>query len=206
MKNIEDYSNPFDVILEFEHAISKFTGAPYCITTDCCTHAIEISFRLNYKKNLISFPCRTYISVLQTMHKLKIPYHLLDVEWKDYYVFEGSNIWDCARYFKKNMYVENTIQCISFGRTKPLDIGRGGCILTDDENFYKSASKMRYDGRDIFTFTPWETQKEFGIGYHYYLKPEDCTRGLNKLINQEFTNQTENLFKYPDCRSISINE
>jgi dTDP-4-amino-4,6-dideoxygalactose transaminase len=206
MKTLNDYSNAFDAILEFEHEIAKFTGAPYAVTTDCCTHAIEISFRLSYQNNKISFPCRTYLSVLQTMHKLNIPYDLLDLDWKKYYVFQGSNIWDCARYFQKNMYVKNSIQCISFGRTKPLEIGKGGCILTDDKNLYEKASRMRYDGRDIFKYRDWATQQEFDIGYHYYLKPEECVIGLNKLLNGEFVEQIDSLYNYPDCRRIKIRE
>ena len=54
MKNIKDYSNPFDAIAEFENALADFTGAPYAITTDCCTHAIEIVFRLLNTKQVVS--------------------------------------------------------------------------------------------------------------------------------------------------------
>ena len=34
MKTIKDYTNPFQAILDFESAISAYTGAPYCVTTD----------------------------------------------------------------------------------------------------------------------------------------------------------------------------
>ena len=47
MKTIADYKNPFDAIPEFESAVAKYTGAPYCVTTDCCTHAMEIAFRFS---------------------------------------------------------------------------------------------------------------------------------------------------------------
>ena len=32
----------FDKILEFETALAEYTGAPYAVMTDCCTHAIEL--------------------------------------------------------------------------------------------------------------------------------------------------------------------
>jgi dTDP-4-amino-4,6-dideoxygalactose transaminase len=32
----------FEKIVEFESALAKFTGAPYAVMTDCCTHAIEL--------------------------------------------------------------------------------------------------------------------------------------------------------------------
>ena len=34
-----------DKISEFEKALAKYTGAPYAIMTDCCTHAIEMCLR-----------------------------------------------------------------------------------------------------------------------------------------------------------------
>ena len=126
------------------------------------------------------------------------------IEWRDCYEFEGSRIWDCARYLKEGMYVENTIQCLSFGRTKPLEIGQGGCILTDSEEVYKKASCMRYDGRDIFKYSPWIDQPEFYVGYHYYMRPEECIVGLDLLQNKKFTKQLEKHFDYPDCRKINI--
>jgi dTDP-4-amino-4,6-dideoxygalactose transaminase len=204
MKTLNDYADAFDAILDFEQQVAEFTGAPYCITTDCCTHSIEIAFRLAFNNNIVTFPSRTYLSVLMTMRQLNIPYMLTDEEWRDYYKFEGSNIWDCARYFKKDMYVPGSIQCVSFGRTKPLDLGRGGCILTDDEELYRRASRMRYDGRDIFKYAPWAAQEEFEVGYHYYMKPEDCVRGVNALAEGKFTEQIDKYYDYPDCKTIKI--
>ena len=206
MITLSDYADAFDAILDFESAVAKFTGAPYCVTTDCCTHAIEIAFRLAHNGSEVAFPARTYLSVLMTMHKVGVKYTLEDRAWRDSYVFKGSNIWDCARHFEKDMYVTGAIQCLSFGRTKPLEIGRGGCILTDDKELYQRASRMRYDGRDIFNYSPWSSQKEFTVGYHYYLRPEECIIGLNLLKKQQFTEQIDKYFDYPDCRTITINE
>lgn len=204
MIKLEDYKNPFQAIFDFETEVAKYTGATYCITTDCCTHAIEIAFRLSEYDDCIAFPAYTYLSVPMTMHKLNIPYQLTDNKWKDYYKFEGSNIWDYARYFKEDMYVSGTTQCISFGLTKPLQIGLGGCILTDDANLYRRASMMRYDGRDL-QISPWIKQKEITVGYHYYLRPEECVKGLNMLNNKNFTEQKSEFYNYPDCRQLIIN-
>ena len=35
----------FEKIKQFEEALADFTGAPYAIMTDCCTHAIELCLR-----------------------------------------------------------------------------------------------------------------------------------------------------------------
>lgn len=206
MIELKDFKNPFQAILEFEQAICNYTGAPYCVTTDCCTHAIEIAFRLTHDQSPVSFPGKTYLSVPMTMHKLGIKYNLTDDHWRGCYEFVGSRIWDYARKFELGMYVPNTIQCVSFGMSKPLQIGLGGCLLTDDEAVYRKASRMRYDGRDIFNFSPWIEQKSFQIGYHYYLRPEECVVGLNLLEKQQFVQQLDKHFDYPNCKDIQINE
>ena len=36
----------------FESKLAEFTGAPYVVTTDCCTHAIELCLRLDKVKKL----------------------------------------------------------------------------------------------------------------------------------------------------------
>jgi dTDP-4-amino-4,6-dideoxygalactose transaminase len=203
--NIADYLNPFDAILDFERAVAHWSGAPYCISTDSCTHAMEIAFRLTFNNNMVVFPAHTYLSVLMTMQKLSIPYMLTDEEWCQEYEFKGSKIWDSARRFDRHMYRDGQIQCISFGRTKPLEIGRGGCILTDNQELYIAASRMRMDGRDIFQYKPWATQGEFKMGFHYYMRPEDCVTGLNLLHNKQFTKQVPEFYNYPDCRTLNIN-
>ena len=102
------------------------------------------------------------------------------------------------------MYEFGTIQCVSFGMSKPLEIGLGGCLLTDDPEVYRRASMMRYDGRDIFNCSPWISQTEFEVGYHYYLRPEECVVGLNLLNQRKFTPQLDKHFDYPDCRLIKF--
>ena len=64
----------FDKILSFEQELAEFTGAPYAIMTDCCTHAIELCLRFDKVKEC-SFTPFTYLSIPMTMHKLGIKYH-----------------------------------------------------------------------------------------------------------------------------------
>lgn len=203
--NIADYQDPFDAVSDFERAVAHHTGAPYCVTTDSCTHALEIAFRLTFNNNIVMFPSRTYLSVLMTLSKLNIPYMLTDDEWRQEYNFQGSKIWDSARRFERHMYRDGQVQCISFGRTKPLEIGRGGCILTDNRALYEAASLMRMDGRNIFKYSPWIDQREFALGFHYYMKPEDCVTGLNLLHNKQFTKQLPEFYNYPNCKELTIN-
>ena len=169
MPHIKDYKNPFDAIFDFESALAEYVGAPYCITTDSCTHAIEVALRLTHQQENIIIPAHTYLSVPMTLHKLNIPYTMLDVDWWEFFGYHllGSNVYDYARRWMPDMYKTGEIQCVSFGRTKPIEIGTGGAIFTDSKELYESASMMRYDGRDI-RIAPWSAQKTFTVGYHYY--------------------------------------
>lgn len=193
----------FKKILKFEEALAAFTGAPYAITTDCCTHAIELCLIYkNIKK--CKFTAYTYLSVIQLMHKLNISYELVDSNWIGEYPFLNTPIWDSARLLCPGMYRPGHMQCLSFGFTKPLNNGRGGAILLDDRNAYEELIRMRYDGRDL-NISPWVEQKEFKLGYHYKLNPEECDSALlrlNSYIQQG--NFSPIKVQYPDCRGIKI--
>lgn len=204
-RSLDNYSNPFDAVRDFEIMLQEHTGAPYAVVTDCCTHAIEIVLRIKQPKKLI-FPGHTYLSVVMLMHKLNIEYNLTDLDWAHdrCYELQGSQIWDCARYFDAGMFRPGMIQCLSFNRGKPLSIGKGGVILTDDPIVAKKANRMRYDGRDIFQYKYWPDQKVFEPGFHYYLRPEECIVGMNLLECNQILDQPLSVFQYPDCREIKI--
>lgn len=190
----------FDRLFEFESALSIYTGAPYVVLTDGCTHAIELAFRY-YKVRRCEFTAFTYISVVQTMEMLGVKYLLLDEPWQGQYRFHGTNIWDSARCLTPMMYKPGQVQCLSFGNTKPLHIGKVGAILLDDKDAYNRLSQMRSDGRDLH-FSPWTKQQIYPQGYHYCPTLEDCVRGLELLRTQkpyEVQNRT-----YPDLRQFTI--
>ena len=195
----------FDKILQFEQALAEFTGAPYVIMTDCCTHAIELCLRYDQIKEC-QLPPYTYLSLPMTMHKLGIKYTYLDHAWQRWigeYPIIGTRIWDSARRLQKNMYRPGTMQCLSFGHGKPLHIGRGGAILLDDTEAYNSILQQRYDGRNL-TVSPWETQKTFKVGYHYKPTIEEAEKGLALLEGLKELNPEPKEVLYPDLRQITI--
>lgn len=189
----------FEKITEFESALAKFTGAPYAVMTDCCTHAIELCLRLDRVRRC-SLPARTYLSLPMTLHKLGIEYTYNDIEWLGEYQLLGTRIWDSARLLREGMYRIGHIQCLSFGYDKPLSIGRGGAILTDDKNAYDRLIQQRYDGRNL-NIRPWEEQKIFEIGYHYRPTIEEAVTALELLPNID---QEPKPKQYPDLREIII--
>lgn len=189
----------FEKITEFEQALAKFTGAPYVIMTDCCTHAVELCLRFDHVR-CCSLPAHTYLSIPMTLHKLDIEFDYTDREWVGEYQLTGTRIWDSARLLKQGMYRPGMVQCISFGYEKPLSIGRGGAVLTDDEDLFTILYQQRYDGRDL-SISPWEKQKIFYIGYHYKPTIEEAIKGLELLPTVD---QEPKYKQYPDLREIII--
>jgi len=189
----------FEKITEFESALAKFTGAPYAVMTDCCTHAIELCLRVDRVKRC-SIPAHTYLSVPMTLHKLDIAFDYTDIEWLGEYHITGTRVWDSARLLKQGMYRTGMLQCLSFGYDKPLAIGRGGAVLTDDVEVYNTLKRQCYDGRDL-TISPWENQKIFRIGYHYRPTIEEAIRALELLPTVD---QEPKYKEYPDLKEVII--
>lgn len=189
----------FKALFDFEQALADYTGAPYAILTDGCTHAIELCMRHDQVKRT-QFTAFTYLSVPMLMHHLNIEYEMVTEKWTGEYQFYGTRIWDSARRLEPNMYNSGTMQCLSFGWGKPLQLGKVGAILLDDADAYRVMSRLRSDGRDLHI--PWESETDLILGYHYCPTLELCERGLKMLPTVQPQAQAG---VYPDCRNISLN-
>lgn len=168
----------FEVVTKFENIIAEFYNAPYAVSTDCCTHAIELCLRLTNSNN-VTCPPHTYISVPLTFKKLELEWKFEYNEWHDYYWIGNTNIVDAAVLWKENSYIPNSLMCLSFQYNKHLSLGRGGMILLDNEDQYQLLKKMSYDGRE--RGPPWASQNIDTIGYHYYMTPETAKTGIDKF-------------------------
>jgi dTDP-4-amino-4,6-dideoxygalactose transaminase len=189
-------------LFDFEQALGEFTGAPYVVVTDGCTNAIELCFRY-LGVTECQFSPYTYLSIPMLMHRLGINYSYLDHAWQRWvgeYPFINTPVWDSARLLKQGMYRSGQMQCLSFGNTKPLQLGRVGAILLDDKKAYNKLSMMRSDGRD-FHIQPWPAQKTFNIGYHYCPTLELCELGTRLLPTVD---QEPKFVEYQDLRNINI--
>lgn len=193
----------FEKFTEFENALGAYTGAPHVVLTDCCTHAIELCFRLK-GIGIATIPYRTYLSIPMIFHKLGIEYHLdTEVEWKYEYRFGLTTIWDSARLLQPDMIRAGQMQCLSFGYGKTLEIGHGGAILLTNKQDADILRQMAYDGRDL-SIDPWQDQKTFRVGYHYKPSIEDCEKGIYMLANNKLKTKESQLVKYPDLTKIEI--
>lgn len=191
-----DQSMSFKALFDFESALADYTGAPYVVLTDGCTHALELCFRYDSVKQT-HFTAYTYLSVPMMLTHLGVEYKFTDQTWHGEYRFEGTRIWDSARRLEPGMYRPGAMQCLSFGWTKPLQLGKVGAILTDDARAYQILSRQRSDGRDLNI--PWHDETELILGWHYCPTLETCELGLKKLAEIEPKSQPG---RYPDLRKI----
>ena len=192
----------FESVEHFENAIAEFYGSPYAVATDCCTHAIELCLRYSNITSLV-VPKRTYISVPFLANKLNIELKWKDEEWSDYYYLGDTNIIDAAVLWREDSYIPGTLMCLSFQFRKHLNLGRGGMILTDNQDSFSMLKKMSYDGRD--PNIPWREQDIETVGYHYYMTPETATLGLNKLPDAIKTQPTKwSILDWADLTKMKI--
>lgn len=192
----------FEIVNNFEKKIASFFNSKYCVATDSCTHAIELSLRL-IKPSSVQITPYTYISIPFTLIKLNIPFTWKDEHWKNYYYIENTSIIDAAPFWRKNSYIQNTFMCLSFQNKKHLPLGRGGAILCDNYEAYSKLKKMSYDGRNLNL--PWAEQDIDQIGYHYYMTPETALQGLILLEQvKEKPLKTWSSLDYPDLRKMSV--
>ena len=128
---------------------------------------------------VIEIPKRTYISVpMSIIHAGGRP-AFRDENWTGEYQLKPLPVWDCARWFRRDMYRPGQMMCLSFHWTKQLSIGQGGCLLHDNDEADEWLRRMRFDGRregvapkdDTFTM----------IGSHCYMSPRDAAEGLSRL-------------------------
>ena len=191
----------FQQLFDFESALAEYTGAPYVVVTDGCTHAIELCMRFEVVRSC-EFTPFTYLSIPQLMHQLDISYHYRPDPWSSIgeYRFHNTRIWDSARRLERGMYRAGQLQCLSFGHGKPLQLGKAGAILLNNAADHQALSCMRSDGRDL-RITPWQDQAVIYQGFHYCPTLETCELGIRELPNvtQGITTQV-----YPDLCKINI--
>lgn len=199
--------NPYKVVNDFESALCEFTGSKYAVTTTSCTAALLLacSYRLRHRQHwglIVEIPSRTYISVPMSIRHAGGTPMFRDEEWIGEYQLKPFQIWDSARWFRRDMYRAGQMMCLSFHWTKHLAIGQGGAILHDSDEADEWLKRARFDGRkegvapkdDTFTM----------IGHHCYMSPRDAAEGLSRLAVFKDTGQPLPNDDYPDLSKLEI--
>lgn len=169
------WSDPYDIVEEFERQVAEFAGCQYAVAVDCCSHGLFLALKYLKATGSITIPKQTYVSVAMQIQHAGCTVAFENLEWSGVYQLKPYPVWDGAVRWRRNMYVSG-IQVVSFQIKKRIPIGRGGIILTNDEQAYNWLKKARHDGRDMQQYYI-DDEFEFA-GWHYYMTPEDAARGI----------------------------
>jgi dTDP-4-amino-4,6-dideoxygalactose transaminase len=196
------WQDPYDIVAQFEQQVADFAGARYGIAVDCCSHGLFLSLKYLKAQGTVTIPANTYISVPMNIMHAGCAVELESIAWSGIYQLHPYPVWDAAVRWHKNMY-QGGLHVVSFQLKKRIPIGRGGMILTDDEQAYEWLRRARHDGRS--PGTPY-IQDDIEIpGWHYYMTPEDAARGLLLLQNRliDFPDSADHT-NYDDLRQRKI--
>lgn len=207
----------YKVVQDFEESVANFAGSKYAIAVDSCTNALFLSsFYLKVKS--VTLPLRTYPSVPCSIIHAGGSVSFIEDDWgpKGFYRLSPYPIYDAAHFFKKDMYniinqplcggdaevYPDAFICISFSATKPINIGKGGMILTNDKNAEIWFKQARYCGRHE---VPLMEDKFDMVGWNMYMTPEQAARGL-LLMNDRSGLESKKISipQYPDLSKFWI--
>jgi dTDP-4-amino-4,6-dideoxygalactose transaminase len=176
--------NPFSIVKMFEEEVANYTNAPYAVAVDSCTNALFLCCKY-LKVAEVIIPQKTYLSVPQSIIHAGGKVKLEQRDWAGIYDLKPYPIYDAALRFTTNMYIPNSLMCLSFHYKKHLPIGKGGMILTDDINAAEWFKRARYEGRAEKGY--WEDEiKE--LGWNMYMTPMEAAIGLSLMQNINVSN------------------
>lgn len=175
--------NPFKIVQMFEEEIAEYTGSPYAVSVDSCTNALFLTCKYLQVKE-VTIPCKTYLSVpmsiIQSGGEVVFDKRPQTNHWAGVYQLKPYPIYDSAKRLTSNMYIKNSYMCLSFHIKKTLPIGKGGMILTDNEDAVKWFKKARYEGRSEKFYKEDDITS---LGWNMYMTPVEAAIGLSLLQN-----------------------
>ena len=190
--------NPYKIVKDFEQYMAEFVGSKYAVAVDNCTNALFLSCYY-LKVSQVTIPAKTYVSVPSAIIHAGGTVRFEQVEWTGSYQLKPYPIFDSACQLSKGMYRPSTYQCVSFSANKPLRIGKGGMIFTDDDSAYKWFRLARYEGRNE---KPLMEDDFVMLGWNMYMTPEQAARGMVLAAYLKETNVTYPL--YPDLSRFPV--
>jgi dTDP-4-amino-4,6-dideoxygalactose transaminase len=189
----------FDSVRNFEATVAEYAGSKYAVSVDSCTNALFLVCKyLGVEGKEVTIPSRTYVSVPNSIIHAGGKVNFKDYKWQGTYRLDPFPIVDGAKRFRRGMYEKGTYHCLSFHARKHLAIGRGGMILTDDENAVKWLKMARFDGRHECKL---ENDTFEMLGWNFYMTPEQASRGM--WLMMMIGDDNEDLKEIPDYPDLS---
>ncbi len=211
----------FKITEQFEQAICDYTGAPYCVAVDNCSNALFLALKYwsehflppqKYPTWLVEIPSHTYPAVAAEI--IHVGGHIWFNDSSEYltgaYEIKNSNVWDSALRFTGDMYLPNSFMCLSFtGPYKHLKLGKGGAILTDNEDAYKWFKKARFSGRSECSYHEDNFDENPVIGWNFYMPPQIAALGLHLMTGFYNPDGSKKVMpdlsiKYPDLSKFNL--
>lgn len=174
-----DPRRAYRVVDLFEQELADYTGAPFAIAVNSATNALFLSLtweRMQGVEGPVVLPRRTYVGVLHSALNAGYEVEWSGFPWKHSYKLCPTMVIDSARYIGM-LYEPDTFRCLSFHAAKQLPLGRGGAILTDNEEAAEWFFAARMDGRppgQPFSRTVFPA-------WHMPMPPDVAARGLDVL-------------------------
>lgn len=195
-------SHPFDTVRAFEEALAAYAGSKYAVAVESCTAAILLSCAY-FKVREVTIPKRTYPSIPCSIIHAGGSVSFEDLEWSGVYQLKPYPIYDGAKRFRKQMYIKDSLHCLSFHAKKILPIGRGGAILTDSYEAYQWLKVASFDGRHPGVQL---SEDSFDIlGWNVYMTPEQAARGhLLLTMAEDYYPDQEEFPPYPDLSRFKV--
>lgn len=191
--------NPYKVVGDFENAMAAYAGSKYAVAVDSCTNALFLCCHY-LKVGEVTLPSKTYVSVPCAVIHAGGKVRFEDYEWEGRYQLKPYPIYDSACLLARGMYEPGTFQCLSFSANKIINIGKGGMILTDDQDAVRWFKLARYEGREE---VPLLNQERFDVvGWNMYMTPEEASRGL--VLLSHVKEHTVKRPVYPDLSQFPI--
>ena len=198
-----DCTDPWDVVDVFEKKIASYGGSKYAVAVDSCTDAMFLCLKYLNAEGSVEVPKRTYVSVPCTINHAGCSVKFVDKEWSGAYKLDPFPVYDAATRMKKGMYVKDSYYCLSFHRRKHIPIGKGGMILTDNEDAYNWLTIARYEGRHMDRF--YKDDYFEMVGWNMYLPPEQAAKGLYLFENiDEYNDDLESSGVHKDLSEYDI--
>lgn len=198
-----DCTDPWDVVDVFEKKIASYGGSKYAVAVDSCTDAMFLCLKYLNAEGSVEVPKRTYVSVPCTINHAGCSVKFVDKEWSGAYKLDPFPVYDAATRMKKGMYVKDSYYCLSFHRRKHIPIGKGGMILTDNEDAYNWLKIARYEGRHMDRF--YKDDYFEMVGWNMYLPPEQAAKGLYLFENiDEYNDDLESSGVHKDLSEYDI--
>lgn len=193
--------NPFKIVQMFEEEVAEYTGAPYAVSVDSCTNALFLVCKF-LEVSEVTIPSQTYLSVpmsiIQAGGEVIFDKTPKTNHWQGIYQLKPYPIYDSAKRFTSNMYIDGSFMCLSFHIKKSLGIGKGGMILTDNKEAVEWFKKARYEGRNEVYYKEDNIKS---MGWNMYMTPQEAAQGL--CLMQNYPENSEDLSELNGYRDLT---